>query len=91
MCFNGAPIATARNYLPMKLQKYRLSYQHAFAEAGRARVWEIWTIDEFRVPSLKMRSSRLPYGSFGQFPTLRALLDYLMKGADARLGSYSEE
>lgn len=54
-------------------------------EAGRARV----TGDpgdhmSFRVPSLRNVAYTAPYGSFGQFPTLRAVLDYFDRGvADA--------
>lgn len=50
-------------------------------EAGRARVTgdlDDWM--SFRVPSLRNAEFTAPYGSFGQFPTLRALLDYLDEG-----------
>jgi len=50
-------------------------------EAGRARV----TGDEsdylkFRVPTLRNVEYTAPYGSFGQFATLKDVLDYLDKG-----------
>ncbi|GAA4778160.1 cytochrome c peroxidase [Olivibacter ginsenosidimutans] len=50
-------------------------------EVGRARV----TGDpddymRFRVPSLRNIEYTAPYGSFGQFPTLKAVLDYFDKG-----------
>lgn len=50
-------------------------------EAGRARVTGL--ADDymrFRVPSLRNVAYTAPYGSFGQFPTLRSLLDYLDSG-----------
>jgi len=50
-------------------------------EAGRARVTGI--MDDymrFRVPSLRNVEVTAPYGSFGQFPTLKAVLDYLDEG-----------
>jgi cytochrome c peroxidase len=34
----------------------------------------------FRVPSLRNVEYTAPYGSFGQFPSLRAVLDYFDKG-----------
>lgn len=34
----------------------------------------------FRVPSLRNAAYTAPYGSFGQFPTLRSVLDYFDKG-----------
>lgn len=50
-------------------------------EAGRARVTGR-PADQmaFRVPSLRNTAYTAPYGSFGQFPTLRAVLDYFDKG-----------
>lgn len=50
-------------------------------EAGRARVSGA-TEDymRFRVPSLRNIEYTAPYGSFGQFATLQALLDYLDNG-----------
>lgn len=50
-------------------------------EAGRARVTGV-TADymRFRVPSLRNIEYTAPYGSFGQFPTLESLLDYLDSG-----------
>lgn len=50
-------------------------------EAGRGRVTGI-SADymSFRVPSLRNVEYTAPYGSFGQFPTLRAVLDYFDKG-----------
>lgn len=50
-------------------------------EAGRARV--TGSPDDymrFRVPSLRNAEYTAPYGSFGQFPTLEAVLDYFDKG-----------
>ncbi|WDF67444.1 cytochrome c peroxidase [Sphingobacterium oryzagri] len=50
-------------------------------EAGRARVTGI--ADDhmrFRVPSLRNIMQTAPYGSFGQFPDLKTLLDYLADG-----------
>jgi len=50
-------------------------------EAGRARVTGIPAdFMSFRVPSLRNIEYTAPYGSFGQFPTLRAVLDYFDKG-----------
>lgn len=50
-------------------------------EAGRARVTGIPTdYMRFRVPSLRNVEYTAPYGSFGQFPTLRAVLDYFDSG-----------
>lgn len=50
-------------------------------EAGRARVTGIPAdYMRFRVPSLRNVEFTAPYGSFGQFPTLRAVLDYLDAG-----------
>lgn len=34
----------------------------------------------FRVPSLRNAVYTAPYGSFGQFPTLRSVLDYMDQG-----------
>lgn len=50
-------------------------------EAGRARVTGS-TADymRFRVPSLRNIAYTAPYGSFGQFATLQALLDYFDNG-----------
>jgi len=50
-------------------------------EAGRARVSGI-TEDymRFRVPSLRNIAYTAPYGSFGQFASLKDLLDYLDNG-----------
>mgnify|MGYP000877793715 CR=1 FL=1 len=50
-------------------------------EAGRARVTGN-PIDfmSFRVPSLRNAEFTAPYGSFGQFPTLKAVLDYMDQG-----------
>ncbi len=50
-------------------------------EAGRARVTGI-TADlmRFRVPSLRNVEYTAPYGSFGQFATLRDVLDYFDNG-----------
>ncbi|MEC3879492.1 cytochrome-c peroxidase [Parapedobacter sp. 10938] len=50
-------------------------------EAGRARV--TGRAEEhmsFRVPSLRNAAYTAPYGSFGQFPTLKAVLDYFDNG-----------
>ncbi len=50
-------------------------------EAGRARV--TGAADDylkFRVPSLRNVAYTAPYGSFGQFATLKAVLDYFDKG-----------
>jgi len=50
-------------------------------EAGRARVTGIpGDYMSFRVPSLRNAEYTAPYGSFGQFPTLRAVLDYFDNG-----------
>lgn len=50
-------------------------------EAGRGRVTGIpGDYMSFRVPSLRNVEYTAPYGSFGQFPTLRAVLDYFDKG-----------
>ncbi|MBE8720323.1 cytochrome-c peroxidase [Sphingobacterium pedocola] len=50
-------------------------------EAGRARVTGIAAdFMRFRVPSLRNVEYTAPYGSFGQFPTLRAVLDYFDNG-----------
>jgi len=50
-------------------------------EAGRARVTgAVEDYMSFRVPSLRNVAYTAPYGSFGQFPTLRAVLDYLDAG-----------
>lgn len=50
-------------------------------EAGRARVTGIPAdYMAFRVPSLRNAAYTAPYGSFGQFSTLRAVLDYFDNG-----------
>ena len=50
-------------------------------EAGRARVTGVpGDLMRFRVPSLRNAEYTAPYGSFGQFPTLRAVLDYFDNG-----------
>ncbi|REC64478.1 cytochrome-c peroxidase [Chryseobacterium pennae] len=50
-------------------------------EAGRGRVTGIPAdYMSFRVPSLRNVEYTAPYGSYGQFPTLRAVLDYFDKG-----------
>ncbi|WP_313266267.1 cytochrome c peroxidase [Sphingobacterium sp.] len=50
-------------------------------EAGRARVTGVSSdYMAFRVPSLRNAEYTAPYGSFGQFPTLRSVLDYLDNG-----------
>ncbi len=50
-------------------------------EAGRARITGIDTdYMAFRVPSLRNAEYTAPYGSFGQFPTLKSVLDYFDKG-----------
>ncbi|WP_367916489.1 cytochrome-c peroxidase [Leadbetterella sp. DM7] len=50
-------------------------------EAGRARVTgDLADYLSFRVPSLRNAEYTAPYGSFGQFPTLKAVLDYFDKG-----------
>jgi len=50
-------------------------------EAGRARVTGV-PVDfmSFRVPSLRNAEYTAPYGSFGQFPTLKSVLDYFDNG-----------
>ncbi|MGE8381610.1 MAG: cytochrome-c peroxidase, partial [Sphingobacterium sp.] len=50
-------------------------------EAGRGRVTGRHADQmAFRVPSLRNAAYTAPYGSFGQFPTLRSVLDYFDKG-----------
>ena len=50
-------------------------------EAGRARVSGLTEdINRFRVPSLRNVAYTGPYGSFGQFATLKEVLDYLDNG-----------
>jgi len=50
-------------------------------EAGRARVTgEMKDYMSFRVPSLRNVEYTAPYGSFGQFPNLKSVLDYLDNG-----------
>jgi len=50
-------------------------------EAGRARVTgDLKDMYSFRVPSLRNVALTAPYGSFGQFATLKEVLDYLDKG-----------
>lgn len=50
-------------------------------EAGRARVTGVPSdYMSFRVPSLRNIEYTAPYGSFGQFPTLRSVLDYFDAG-----------
>ena len=50
-------------------------------EAGRGRVTGIpEDYMRFRVPSLRNVEYTAPYGSFGQFPTLKAVLDYFDNG-----------
>lgn len=50
-------------------------------EAGRARVTGAHDdLMRFRVPSLRNAEYTAPYGSFGQFPTLKSVLDYLDNG-----------
>jgi len=50
-------------------------------EAGRARVTgKIEDYMSFRVPSLRNIAYTAPYGSFGQFETLKEVLDYLSNG-----------
>jgi cytochrome c peroxidase len=52
-------------------------------EAGRARVTgKLEDYMAFRVPSLRNAEFTAPYGSFGQFPTLKAVLDYLDAGVE---------
>lgn len=50
-------------------------------EAGRARITgNIQEYKSFRVPSLRNVAYTAPYGSFGQFATLKAVLDYFDNG-----------
>ncbi|AWK05702.1 cytochrome-c peroxidase [Flavobacterium crocinum] len=50
-------------------------------EAGRARVTGIVAdFMSFRVPTLRNIEYTAPYGSFGQFPTLKSVLDYFDNG-----------
>lgn len=50
-------------------------------EAGRGRVTGIPSdYMSFRVPSLRNVEYTAPYGSFGQFPTLKDVLDYFDQG-----------
>lgn len=50
-------------------------------EAGRTRVTgQVEDYMRFRVPSLRNVAYTAPYGSFGQFETLRDVLDYLDNG-----------
>ncbi|MDR2122631.1 MAG: cytochrome-c peroxidase [Flavobacteriaceae bacterium] len=50
-------------------------------EGGRARVTgDLNEYMSFRVPSLRNIEYTAPYGSFGQFPTLKSVLDYLSDG-----------
>lgn len=50
-------------------------------EAGRARVTgDLQDYMSFRVPSLRNIEYTAPYGSFGQFSTLKSVLDYLSDG-----------
>ena len=50
-------------------------------EAGRARVTGLqMDYMRFRVPSLRNAEYTAPYGSFGQFASLKAVLDYLDAG-----------
>lgn len=50
-------------------------------ETGRARVTkDMKDFMSFRVPSLRNVEYTAPYGSFGQFPTLRSVLDYFDGG-----------
>ncbi|MFB2120508.1 cytochrome-c peroxidase [Parapedobacter sp. 2B3] len=50
-------------------------------ETGRARVTgKPEDYMSFRVPSLRNAEYTAPYGSFGQFPTLKAVLDYFDNG-----------
>lgn len=50
-------------------------------EAGRGRVTGIATdFMSFRVPSLRNVEYTAPYGSFGQFATLKSVLDYFDNG-----------
>ena len=53
-------------------------------EAGRGRVTgRSEDFMSFRVPSLRNIEYTAPYGSFGQFPTLKAVLDYFDHGVVA--------
>lgn len=50
-------------------------------EAGRGRVTGIPAdFMSFRVPTLRNIEVTAPYGSFGQFPTLKSVLDYFSNG-----------
>lgn len=50
-------------------------------EAGRARITGVPDdFMRFRVPSLRNAEYTAPYGSFGQFATLKAVLDYFDNG-----------
>ena len=50
-------------------------------EGGRSRVTgELEDYMRFRVPSLRNIEYTAPYGSFGQFATLKEVLDYLDNG-----------
>lgn len=50
-------------------------------EAGRARVTgDLKDYMSFRVPSLRNIEFTAPYGSFGQFQTLKEVLDYMDQG-----------
>lgn len=50
-------------------------------EAGRGRVTGISSdFMSFRVPTLRNVEYTAPYGSFGQFPTLKSVLDYFDNG-----------
>ncbi|KFF02968.1 cytochrome-c peroxidase [Flavobacterium reichenbachii] len=50
-------------------------------EAGRGRVTGIPSdFMSFRVPTLRNIEYTAPYGSFGQFPTLKSVLDYFDNG-----------
>ena len=50
-------------------------------EAGRARITgNNADYMAYRVPSLRNIAYTAPYGSFGEFPTLKAVLDYFDKG-----------
>ncbi len=50
-------------------------------EAGRARVTgDLNDYMSFRVPSLRNIEFTAPYGSFGQFQTLKEVLDYMEQG-----------
>lgn len=53
-------------------------------EAGRARVTgDLTDYMSFRVPSLRNIEFTAPYGSFGQFETLKGILDYMDHGVIA--------